>query len=369
MTRVEYMQKVQNALKGYDTGFAQELIDNYNEHFETALKEGKTEEEICAELGDVENLLKDIHEFMGDKDISTHEIDNYAALVTQDMVYTGVKKVELELSSKDVKVLPSADNQLHVFIEEGGDKAKYLEERLSGDSYFAREIKKKHTGNLLERILSSVNEQEATIIVETPAELDSLIIKTISGDIEVKNIFAKAMRAETMSGDVHQQSTQAEETYIRTMSGDITLNSFDGKELVVQTTSGDLSWKHIGVEEMSLKTISGDISLTELNTNKASVKTTSGDITFRNCEIGDLEAGSVSGDIGGILYVEKITAHTTSGDIRLTLDRRGKKLAAKSKTVSGDCHIYGESEWYGEPDPTKCITAEFSTVSGDVTIK
>lgn len=369
MTRTEYMQKVENALKGYDRTFAQEIIDNYNEHFETALKEGRSEEDICQELGGVEELLKGIKEFMGDKDLSTKEIEKYTAVAVQDIMYTGIRKAELELTSIDVKVMPSADNELHVYIDEGKDKAKYLEERISGDSYFARQLKRKQSGNFLERILSSVNEEEVTVIVEVPAEMDSLIIKTMSGDIEAKDIYAKAMKLEAMSGDIMQSGVKAEESFIKTMSGDIALKDVDGKEIVVQSTSGDVSWKGVGVEETEIKTISGGVSMTDVNTNKAGIKTTSGDISFRSSEVGALDVSSVSGDIGGVLYADKIKAHTTSGDIRLTMDRRGKALVTKSKTVSGDCHVYGESEWVGEPDPEKCIIAEFSTVSGDVKIK
>lgn len=71
MTKLEYMQYVREKLQGYDREFVQEILENYEEHFEAGLKNGRSEEEICEELGNIENLLGDIQDVMGDKDLKT----------------------------------------------------------------------------------------------------------------------------------------------------------------------------------------------------------------------------------------------------------------------------------------------------------
>ena len=63
MTKREYMQQLSRALEGYEQGFVQEILESYEEHFEAGLKSGRSEEEICRELGDIEELLRE----MGDE--------------------------------------------------------------------------------------------------------------------------------------------------------------------------------------------------------------------------------------------------------------------------------------------------------------
>ena len=71
MTKAEYMQHLKEALQGYDRSFAEEILESYEEHFADGIKSGRTEEEICDELGKIENFMKDIEDMMGDKDIHT----------------------------------------------------------------------------------------------------------------------------------------------------------------------------------------------------------------------------------------------------------------------------------------------------------
>ena len=60
MTKREYMQQLRRALEGYEQGFLQEILESYGEHFEAGLKSGRSEEEICRELGDIEELLREM---------------------------------------------------------------------------------------------------------------------------------------------------------------------------------------------------------------------------------------------------------------------------------------------------------------------
>ena len=139
MTKLEYMQYVREKLQGYDREFVEEILENYEEHFEAGLKNGRSEEEICEELGNIESLLGDIQDVMGDKDLKTHEIDQFTAIEQPQESYSGIEEIELSLLSMDVQILPSRDGQLHVYLAEGKEKAKYLEESISGNRYFARE--------------------------------------------------------------------------------------------------------------------------------------------------------------------------------------------------------------------------------------
>ena len=335
MTREEYMKQLEESLQGYSREFAEEILDNYREHFETGLRDGRTEEEICEELGEIETLLQDIQEMMGDRDIRAHELEQYTAVAEHQEQYSGIRKVELSLVAIDVKLSASADNQLHVYLEGGQDKGTYLEERMAGDSYYAyeRKVERDQSRGLLAQLMNIGRSKEnLCLVVEVPERLESLTIKTISGDMQ--------------------------------------LGGFGSRELLLSSTSGDIEMETVRADSLTVQTTSGDLTLKAVSAGQLKVRSTSGDLSLCEVEAESWESQTVSGDIEGKLYAARIRCGSKSGDIGLTLDRRGRKLVvAKSRSVSGDCRICGADECGKSSDPSSAIVAEFSTVSGDITVK
>lgn len=354
MTREEYMKQLEESLQGYSREFAEEILDNYREHFETGLREGRTEEEICEELGEIETLLQDIQEMMGDRDIRTHELEQYTAVAEYQEQYSGIRKVELSLVTIDVKLSASADNQLHVYLEGGQDKGTYLEERMAGDSYYAyeRKMERDQSRGLLAQLMNIGRSKEnLCLVVEVPERLESLTIKTISGDMQLGGFGSRELLLSSTSGDIEMEAVRADSLTVQTTSGDVEMKAVRADSLTVQTTSGDLTLKAVSAGQLKVKSTSGDLSLHEV-------------------EAESWESQTVSGDTEGKLYAARIRCGSKSGDIGLTLDRRGRKLVvAKSRSVSGDCRICGADEYGNSSDPSSGIVAEFSTVSGDITVK
>ena len=354
MTREEYMKQLEQSLQGYSREFAEEILDNYREHFETGLREGRTEEEICEELGEIETLLQDIQEMMGDRDIRAHELEQYTAVAEYQEQYSGIRKVELSLVAIDVKLSASADNQLHVYLEGGQDKGTYLEERMAGDSYYAyeRKVERDQSRGLLAQLMNIGHSKEnLCLVVEVPERLESLTIKTISGDMQLGGFGSRELLLSSTSGDIEMETVRADSLTVQTTSGDVEMEAVRADNLTVQTTSGDLTLKAVSAGQLKVRSTSGDLSLCEV-------------------EAESWESQTVSGDIEGKLYAARIRCGSKSGDISLTLDRRGRKLVvAKSRSVSGDCRICGADECGESSDPSSGIVAEFSTVSGDITVK
>lgn len=56
MNRREYLDQFQRALRRAGVSDAQEILSEYEQHFDFKLADGYTEEEICAKLGDPEEL-------------------------------------------------------------------------------------------------------------------------------------------------------------------------------------------------------------------------------------------------------------------------------------------------------------------------
>ena len=62
MTRAEYMENLAQGLNDYDEDFALDIIGDYRRHFDEAAADGRSEESVCEELGNVDDFLRDIPE-------------------------------------------------------------------------------------------------------------------------------------------------------------------------------------------------------------------------------------------------------------------------------------------------------------------
>ena len=343
MTKLEYMQYVREKLQGYDREFVEEIL---------------------------ENLLGDIQDVMGDKDLKTHEIDQFTAIEQPQESYSGIEEIELSLLSMDVQILPSRDGQLHVYLAEGKEKAKYLEESISGNRYFAREKNRSQGKKFLgiAFLIGMNRDEDLKLIVEAPQQMKAVTVKTMSGDLQVRGITAEAMVLETMSGDATLREANGEKLTIKTASGDISLLNAGGSNMVVQSTSGDVDWRGAGSENTQITTTSGDVDLMEIDARQLKIKTISGETEIRASQFDNLNISSTSGDVEGSFFAQNSYVQTVSGDIEIALDRRGKQLCARAKTVSGESNVYGNNRC-DAPDAEHYLTAYFSTVSGDIEIR
>lgn len=107
MNKAEYMDNLRKGLSGFDKEVREEIINDYEEHFAEGLAIGKSEDEICAELGSVDELVKELGEIGSKKkgfDFSSIEFDKYAEKFAKTLgsigaaVYRGAGTVAGEVS-------------------------------------------------------------------------------------------------------------------------------------------------------------------------------------------------------------------------------------------------------------------------------
>lgn len=60
MNKIEYLNILKEALKDTDQSTMEEIISDYEEHFQAGIENGKTEEQICEDLGSIEDLAEEI---------------------------------------------------------------------------------------------------------------------------------------------------------------------------------------------------------------------------------------------------------------------------------------------------------------------
>ena len=61
-TYESYMHALKKGLESFDSALADEIIHDFESHFADARSQGLSDEEICAELGDVNDVLTFFHQ-------------------------------------------------------------------------------------------------------------------------------------------------------------------------------------------------------------------------------------------------------------------------------------------------------------------
>ena len=212
------------------------------------------------------------------------------------------------------------------------------------------------------------------IHIELPECMSSIHIKTASGDLDMKQIIAEKIIAETASGDITINGLDAADIKVKSSSGDLDLSNITAVQFTASTMSGDLSSNSIDAKNLSLKSVSGDVDTRNLNSNILDLSSMSGDIDMMHVKTGESKIRSTSGDVGlkefSMNYADVTTvsgdlklssvigdgirASSTSGDVRI--DINVKKCHASSKSGSIDVTCLGD------------LSLEASSTSGNVNI-
>jgi DUF4097 and DUF4098 domain-containing protein YvlB len=156
------------------------------------------------------------------------------------------------------------------------------------------------------------------------------VLSTASGDLKVRGR-VQSLEVKSVSGDLVVNGDIERAAEVKTVSGDVRLERVGG-ELRVQTVSGDVNAQFVGGSVVS-KTVSGDLRVESVREGHVTAQSVSGDI-----EIGvasgtnlDVDAGSVSGDLASEVPLGS-DPHAIGGD--------GPALVVRGKTVSGDFRVF-----------------------------
>lgn len=124
---------------------------------------------------------------------------------------------------------------------------------------------------------------------------------------------------------------------LSTNSGDIDIDAgLEVQRLVVKTTSGDVQLNDLTFQELLFKSASGDLDTGGLRGRSVQAETASGDVQLTG-EIDTLRAGTASGEIELNGQVHTIVCSTASGDVEVRSETMPEHLEISSK--SGDCKV------------------------------
>lgn len=351
MKKEEYLNHVEQALKAYDKAYVDEIIRDYEEHFQNAKGQGKSEEEICESLGSPEVVIQEIQELLSETQNVTNEVARPFTETEKvpfqkfhqqewhnrgDFEQQDFTKIRFQAGSADIKILCSKDSYFHLYTEDPSD-IKYLEYKIEENTYYGR-VCNRREGSIpgFNILMGFLGGQVDKVILEIPQGMGELSVESLSGDIQTEQIQVTALSFSTFSGDI-----TAEDIHCQSMT--------------CCSKSGDIEVKKVHTESMVIETISGDVRYKQIHTPIFTCHTTSGDVSGKH-----LDSQSV--------YVK-----TVSGDGKIHLDCFGEPYYACTKTISGDMKVKGglqvSSQEFQNLRVGEGRKVSFSSVSGDCVIK
>ena len=369
MTKLEYMKKLQEKLEKFGKELQEEILEDYRQHFAEGENEGKSEEEIIDELGNIEEMIRELSE--EDLPEGFAQLDpggraENAGQVTetgeeeeeQDVKDTDLKKsfsysayykgIVLEGKAANVFVSRSEDNRIHVDYEVKGvsNQLNYEYYQHEEDGIFYAGVKRRKgardEGDSEEKMVKvtlfghtiisygnisnfSGGGQNITLTVRIPKGVPKLTVKVGSGNVSVSGVELEAFEGSSGSGNVALDEVVADRMKAHSGSGNIKVSHTEFISGSLDTGSGNVKAEMIKGRDLKCGTGSGNVKV-DAAVAEYHLSTGSGSIKLR--AVGASELADMS---------------TGSGSIRLELEG-AKGMEAAVRSGSGSIYI----DWDGQ---------------------
>ncbi|SFJ69499.1 DUF4097 and DUF4098 domain-containing protein YvlB [Halobacillus dabanensis] len=251
-----------------------------------------------------------------------------------------VRNILLEKMSVDVELMKAEREDVKVTLS-GGVKGKdqdrfHLETNHEGEDLRIEVIEK-------DTRFGVGLWKNVTLQVEIPQErLGSLMVRTSSGDIDVKGVSTSHSTYESSSGDLTIQGLEHTNMKIQTSSGDVFLNRVQSNHAQISTGSGEVIGEHFDPGTGVFETSSGEISIKSKRlSGDMKASTSSGDFNF----IVEEPPDSVSVDFQSNSGEVDVVLEGMDFEVRKNHEVLGKKAEGKVSVVaessSGDLLVRG----------------------------
>lgn len=317
MNRKDYLMAFYDALGDLPHEIKAASMSEYRDYFDNGLKQGQTEEEISASLGDPVALAYGVRQRSGMSNFRPKRTRRRFTKIIIGLVIVAVG-IGLMINPFNIR------NLGNISVGVGG--------RYSVDEF--KEIDLGGIKKIEIDVISSDTTLETSQSGNLKAELTGTVYTTNSKAVPTLEV--------VKAGDVLTVTEKRETPVIMGFnSSNINMNisipkDFDG-EVILEGVSGDIDFTSgHNLKKLKISVVSGDIKLNKINTREDfEFHSVSGDFKAEDLSInGNAQIASVSGDtvIDG-LSCGQITMSSTSGDIKI-IDCKADLVSAKS--ISGN---------------------------------
>lgn len=412
MTKEKYMNELSEKLSVFGDEIKNEIVSDYEEHFRMGLASGKTEDQICKELGSIDELVAELNKLTGKEaeskscgkdwkerlDFDFHINDetkekftkaaegfgeNFSEAMKNFAGFLGSFAANVVKTTE--KVGGSVGESANQFTGNVSDKASEFAksftagfESVAGKvadkaDKFAQEVKNGYNTTKNKEAADAscgaeaewepMDKSEGAVASEERAsdECDSVIIDADCADIIISDSDDGKVRFNyTNHGSVNQQLAYKFDFHQEGRTVYVTVKKRPGTTNFFKSMScPDIELEVFlpeGLKNVAVGTMSGDIKADDISVEQFDAKTMSGDIDIDNCVFKALETTTMSGDIETEdCSAVSATFSTVSGDLNFS----GNAESINAKTTSGDLNITSAN--------VADVTA--NSISGDVEVE
>ncbi len=346
-TYESYMNALKQGLASFDSAAAEEILNDFESHFADARSQGLSDEEICAELGNVDDVLDF---FLQEYSTTEHPVvkADTAASNTETVETSSFKKSEsrqaaypydpstaitaMEISLRNASAEFAPGSSAPVEFDFSGDFSEdRFEAGIDGNTFYLHE-KKLTPAEFWKHLFYRPNQKEV-FCFQIPSTVQKLTLRSTNGTTELNTLSLDTLELSAMNGKITGDSLSMSSGQIQATNGKIILSNLRAGSLNVSATNGKLH-------------ISGDCS-------RAALNGINGKVLFEGTCAESLTAKSVNGAVKlhlpHGLADASVQASTTTGKIRLVSNGKTESCT-KTFTRSGN----------------SALTIQASTVNGSV---
>jgi len=370
MTKQAFLSELKRELSQVNESLYEEILADINDHFAAGAAQGKTEEEICQNLGQPEAIAAQVLEEIGVEPNSHRPLmppippkgsmrawqrmnrpmpkmppmPEMPSMPNTDQTFSGVENMDIEVDNSKIRFLPSTTDEVRVTVRQGDVDHNIHMEVTNGTLYVKLKSEKR-----LRSLSNWGSHQTAETTVYVPAQF--------MGNIAVSSS-AGSIKASGISGNVDFESS----------AGSIVLEDHRGSNIRLDTSAGSIKayLKSSVVENIDIDSSAGSVVVEAEETRRLKVDSSAGSITVNVRKLGgDTELDSSAGSI-------KLTAHEVEGNI--TLDSSAGSVLA-SLPYDVNCRIKAKkpnigsliNQLAGNPDSPYVLKVSSSV--GSVTLR
>lgn len=279
MTKEQYMKELAQAIKSCPINQQEEILADFNEHFEIALSKGLSEDEVIESLGHVQDFIDDLK----------IKVETLPATQTSEEIS------EVVIVSDDCDVQIVENNQLQMNLEgwRSSKSANYDISEYVSEGVYHVEVNRKKQWDHFFNFNSSM-----TIHLDLPSFIQKVSVENKNGDVELR-----------------LNQMQLREAHLHCKNGDIYIEGTLGN-CIAHSNLGDVGGL-IHAEIIEVITDKGDVDI-EGEGTQIHAESKAGDVQF-NVRADQLEAHTNLGDVSGKVKGKVVSCSTSMGDVECEL--------------------------------------------------
>ena len=224
-----YMNALKQGLASFDSAAAEEILNDFESHFADARSQGLSDEEICAELGNVDDVL----EFFRQEYATTEQ--PVANVLPQEKTHsnseethpnypyapsTAITAMEISLRNASADFAPGTSASVEFDFSGDFDPDRF-EAGIEGNTFCLRE--KKLIPSVFWKHLFCNNHQKEVFSFQVPSTVQKLTLRSLNGATGLDTLSLTTLEISATNGKITGDSLSASSCRIQAANGKIVL--------------------------------------------------------------------------------------------------------------------------------------------------